>query len=228
MPKPPPRPMRQAITCPNPARGAGRGPQRRATGRAGSRRVSTASLAPLPKREAVGDDLDATVIKARDRHGQGCSWSPEPRPRGTRGLLHARAGSLDSGVHQTRIKRATTPTGAGGEAEAPQQKSTQGFGGEGELRAGRNSEKRATAEWARLGKQKGLRRHIQLSHEGPPARLGLWHAQRGGEKRRPLTPSGLRPLHRSQPGGSGHLACCCALQLRSPSLTASLPCPPLA
>ena len=35
-------------------------------------------------------------------------------------------------------------------------------------------------------------------------RLGLWHAEGGGEKRRPLTPSGLRPLHRSQPGGSGH------------------------
>ena len=37
----------------------------------------------------------------------------------------------------------------------------------------------------------------------PPERLGLWHERGGGEKRRPLTRSGFRPLHRSQPGGSG-------------------------
>ena len=68
-----------------------------------------------------------------------------------------------------RVKRAMTPTGAGGqgqgEAEAPQEESTQGFGGEGELRAGRNGGERPTAEWESLGKQKGLRGHIQLSQE---------------------------------------------------------------
>ena len=47
-----------------------------------------------------------------------------------------------------------------GEAEAPQEESTQGFGGEGELRAGWNGGERPTAEWASLGKQKGLRGHI--------------------------------------------------------------------
>ena len=68
-----------------------------------------------------------------------------------------------------RVKRATTPTGAGGqgqgEAEAPQEESTQRFGGEGELRAARNGGERPTAEWASLGKQKGLRGHIQLIQE---------------------------------------------------------------
>ena len=49
----------------------------------------------------------------------------------------------------------------------------------------------------------GGHKHFEGQREGPPARLGLWHARGGGEKRRPLTPSGLRPLHRSQPGGSG-------------------------
>ena len=67
------------------------------------------------------------------------------------------------------VKRATTPTGAGGqgqgEAEAPSEESTQGFGGEGELKAGRNGGEKPTAEWASLGKQKGLRGHIQLSQE---------------------------------------------------------------
>ena len=52
--------------------------------------------------------------------------------------------------------------GGGGGAE---EESTQGFGGEGELRAGRNGGERPTAEWASLGKQKGLRGHIQLSQE---------------------------------------------------------------
>ena len=47
----------------------------------------------------------------------------------------------------------------------PQEEGTQGFGGEGELRAGQNGGERPTAEWASLGKQKGLRGHIQLSQE---------------------------------------------------------------
>ena len=162
---------------------------RRATGRAGSRReraspaavsgdtMSTASWAPFHK----GSPLAMTSMRRsskRDRH-------IEVTDKGVRGHsspgLTAHAGERAASTPECtrpgarctvvakRVKRATTPTGAGGqgqgEAEAPQEESTQGFGGEGELRAGRNGGERPTAEWASLGKQKGLRGHIQLSQE---------------------------------------------------------------